>query len=383
MKVFNLYLKLLKSNIVIVMVYVIIFLGLAFLFNSSSESNDSGYENTKVRISFVSEDDSELIDGLVSHISNYAKFIEVEERLIEDAIYLEQVYMHISIPNGFTEDFLAGNNPKISKITNPQSINNLMTVNQAINSYLNHVTIYKNNTDLTLNEILELVNNDLSKEIVPEVLIKDTAELEGMALFFNYLAYIILAITILVIGVIMLRLKNIHLSRRLEISPYPDKKTNLEMNLGHGFIGVSLLVLIFLISLVFFPDLLLSQYGLFMMTNTAIFIIVGISIGYLIGLLIKNEDGLSAASNVIALGLAFLTGAFIPQYLLGKGILAVAHVFPSYYFINNNLRIASLTNFTWDSLKQVYFFMLVQLLFAILFFFLSTLISKKQKTKEN
>ena len=41
-------------------------------------------------------------------------------------------------------------------------------------------------------------------------------------------------------------------------------------------------------------------------------------------------------NNILTLGMSFLCGIFIPQQMLGKGVLAFSKFLPLYWYIKNN-----------------------------------------------
>lgn len=382
MRVFNLYLRLLKSYILVVIIYVSIFIGLALVFFQSGSAGSVGFSNRRVGVSFKSADDSALITSLKDYVNNYAYYVDVDDDMIDDAIYFEQILLAINIPEDFTERLMNGETPEIKKISNPKQEYALVAVNNAINAYINLFNLYLNNTNMSLEQILENVEIDLAKQIEAEMMVENDNALYDMPYYFNYLSYIITAIMILLIGMIMLKFKNINLKRRLQSSPYPEHKTNLELTLGHSFLAVSFFILIMILSYFFYPTLLFTKYGVLMIVNAAIFTVVGIAMGYFFSLLAKDDNALSAISNIVALGTSFLTGAFVPQFMLGKGIIAFAHLFPSYYYIYNNNSIVGLSSFDWHSLKEIFLYYFIQLAFAAALFIGAMLIRKKQLTKE-
>ena len=131
------------------------------------------------------------------------------------------------------------------------------------------------------------------------------------------------------------------------------------------------------------PDEYIAKDSLSLyIVNTLCLTLSVLSFAYCISLLVNNENVLSGVSNVVSLGTAFFCGAFVPQFLLSKGILTAAHIFPNYYFIYNNDRIMEIQNFTWDNLKNIFLFMGIQLIFALGFIVLSIFIARKQATQE-
>ena len=73
---------------------------------------------------------------------------------------------------------------------------------------------------------------------------------------------------------------------------------------------------------------LISVNGLLWSVNMLIIAVVGLSMSFLIGSLVKNRSAQSAVANTVGLGLAFLSGCFVPQSLLSNSVLSVARFFP-------------------------------------------------------
>ena len=68
-------------------------------------------------------------------------------------------------------------------------------------------------------------------------------------------------------------------------------------------------------------------------------------------------------SNVLALGMSFLTGVFVPLEFLGEGIIRFAHFLPSYWYILGVRFIDSYV--TGDALTELWQYMGIQMLFAM------------------
>jgi len=154
------------------------------------------------------------------------------------------------------------------------------------------------------------------------------------------------------------------------------------MILGNFIFTVFLVILLCSVSLILYKEALLNLNGILLVINTLIFAIAALSMAYFFSLLISREQVLSGFNNVFSLGTSFITGAFVPQALLGSGMLTLAHIFPNYYFVYNVDLITSSTNLSNVILNKVYLYYGIQLLFAGVFIIASILVSKKQTKSE-
>lgn len=384
MKVFNLYLKLVKKNSGIIILYIVIFLVLAFMFGSTDSNVSTTFEETKVKVTMINEDDEDsvLVQNLHDYLEKYVEYVDVDKKDIPDALYFRQIYHVFTIPQGFTEAFMKGEEVLILHENTPDSIVNF-AVETALNNYLKLVRVYlEQSPDMDITEILPLVKSNLEKnaEVSTKVIQSDKKQAAGF--YYNYLSYILFAVVLSVVGMIMIKLKQFNIKQRMLVSPYKQTKMNLELFLGNAIFTVVFLILVIILSFFMFSETMFTTCGLLLIINTLCLSIAILSCAYLITMFIKNEEILSAVTNVFALGTAFICGAFVPQALLGKGLLTMAHIFPNYYFINNNDRIIEIQTFNWENLKQIILYMGVQLLYAIVFIALAIFVSRKQMKQE-
>ncbi len=95
-----------------------------------------------------------------------------------------------------------------------------------------------------------------------------------------------------------------------------------------------------------------------------------------------EEGGLYCTSNIISLGLSFISGAFVPQFLLSEGVLTLARFTPTYWFVKANNTIAEAT-VSGEVLKNILGYIGIEFLFTLAFFVLSLAIAKSNRRKES
>ena len=94
--------------------------------------------------------------------------------------------------------------------------------------------------------------------------------------------------------------------------------------------------------------------------------------------LVSNKNAINGIVNVIALGSSFLCGAFVPAQFLPDTVLKIAHILPTYYYINNNEAISKLETFSIDAIKPIAINMLVMFAFTIAFVIITNIVSRKK-----
>lgn len=103
------------------------------------------------------------------------------------------------------------------------------------------------------------------------------------------------------------------------------------------------------------------------------------SIAFALGNLIKNKDIINSIINVIALGSSFLCGAFVPIEFLPDSVLKIAHILPSYYFINNNEVIKTLEEINIQTLFPFIENLMILGIFILFFTIATNYFSKKNR----
>jgi len=104
--------------------------------------------------------------------------------------------------------------------------------------------------------------------------------------------------------------------------------------------------------------------------------VVSMSIAALSGSFIRSTNAQNAVANIIALGMCFIGGVFIPLYMLGDGILAVSRFLPTFWFVTAHESIGSLTSFGASAMAPVWQAMLIQLAFAVALFCVTLVLGK-------
>ncbi len=384
MRVFSLYGKILKKNFISVIAYIIAFLAITLLFVGNQGQTPTTFNNQRVAITIVDlDEDKSLTPGLIDYLGQYAIIKEFESDSLLDALYYREIYGIYTIPEDFTATFIDSGEVTISREAIPDAEYYLTNIDYAINRYLNLVQLYQNNLPThNLSDILVLIEEDLVKEAIATRTTIESNVLNNAVYYFNYLSYVLFAIIMSIVGIVSLRLKRLDVKRRMLISPYLQSKTNLEVLLGHGVLAIGLVITTYIMSLIFYPTIALSIHGLLFFLNSCCLAFAILTISYTIGLLVKSENALPAIANVVSLGSSFLTGVFVPQFLLGEEVLAIAHVLPNYYYVANNERIAAMSTFSWEASKSIFLYMVIELLFGLAFVFIAIFVARSRNREE-
>lgn len=383
MQVFKAYFKILRKHLRPLLIYAGLFLFLMVAYINNSNESVNEYNTEKVSIMVINQDgENDFIKGLLNYLGTYVNYVEPakSDRGIQDALYYRKASYILTIPKGFTDNFLTDGQASMQKSTAPDTIE-AITVDDAINNYLNMAKIYQSYLpEITSQELGQYVTASLQEETKVSIS-KETRNVNNEAnarnkTYFNCLGYIMIAVFITSVSTIMFSFRELDIRRRHSASPLSNRTLNLQL-LAANAIFISAYLIIFL-AYNFNQTMKMNLNISLFWINAATFAIVALSISYLIGISVNSKKAISALSTAVSLSLAFLSGMFVPQEYLGASVLKVASFTPAYWFVKANNTIESIGGSSWSELKNVAGYMGIQLGFAAAIISIALVVSKKK-----
>ncbi|MCF8020250.1 ABC transporter permease [Petrocella atlantisensis] len=386
MPVFKLCLKIFKKKLPVMMIYVGLFLGISLLIASATRTErEKGFVQSKTNIAIINYDQTPLVTGLINSLEEIANIVPLEDAssALQDALYFRKVTYILRIPEDFTEKFLKGDEVWIEKTSIPNSVD-AVYVDLQVNQYLRIAELYKSQSHIDHATIADYIKKDM--EIETKVNFNGGEEVkqdQSYAMYYyNYLAYSLFSILILGISTIMLVFNNQDLRRRNACSPVTAGSSSFQFVLANGVFAVICWAIMVGFCILFDYKNSNTTNTLLFLINSFVFTLCAVSISFLVGNLVKNQEGISALTNVIALGPSFISGVFVPQEFLGENVLKIASFTPTYWYVKANSTIANLNSFDLASLRETMGYTGVVLGFAIAFLSLALVVGKKKQLSQ-
>lgn len=385
MEVFKVYIKICKSKASVILIYILIFAGVLFMLSQESANETKTFTDTKIRTAFINNDNHSLLSGgLYEYLGSYCEFIEVPKERINDALFIREVEYVIEIDDGFEKSFLSGNETLVKRQSIPDSFASV-AVNGAINNYLNTAAVLK--SYIPFDDTAELIEAlKLNMALEGDVSLFGTMQNEKengyYESYFNYLAYIMAACFILIIGTIMATFQKLPIKRRNLVSPVSIKKLNLKLLFSNAVFTTMFLLIFLVFGVLTSQNHTVNQHFIFYALNAFAFSIVVLALSYLCGMMLKNIKSLTLVSTVVSLGFAFLGGVFVPLEMLSSSALMVSRFIPSYWYVSANNKISKLSNFNWENVSEVFGYITLQLIAAFALFLVSFVYSQLKSKQE-
>ena len=387
MIVFKTYFRIIKKQFVQLSIYLIVFMALAILFTfiGSDKSVDT-FTQSKAKVAFINQgQDTVLIQGLKDYLSDHSIFVELGDNTVElqDALFFREVEYIARIPADFTKDFMSGKVVGIDKTTVSGSISGIYT-DMLVNKYLNTARLYaKNYKGITQEELVEQVDKDLAIETKVEMKVfkGKAADSTATRSFYNFMPYVLINIIILGVSSIMMVFNDVKLKRRNLCSPVSNTSVNIQILLGNIVFSVSCWAFLVIISFILYRQDMFEMNALFFCINSLVLTLTILSMSFLIGILIRSKNAQAGVSNILSLGMCFLSGVFVPQEFLGENVLYIAKFLPTYWYIKANKAVSDLSNFNFDNIGPIISYMLIELGFAAAIISITLVLSKRKQLK--
>lgn len=379
MTVFKTFLKVLNKCKVPIIMYTAFLIGFGG-FNMQTADTSTSFVASKPDILIINQDKEEgITKNLIEYIKENSNIIDIkdDEEAINDALFYRDVNYIIYIPENYREDFLNGENPEI-KVKSTGDYQSAFA-EMLLSRYIKVATIYRDNID-SEEEIINRINDTISKQTDIEITSKlDTDNLSKATFYYNFASYSILAGCVYVICLILSSFKEEKIRKRTIVSSMNYKKYNRQLFLSISLFAIVLWLIYVDLSFILIGNTMFETHGLIYIANSFAFTICSVAIAFLIGNIVTNKEAINGIVNVVALGSSFLCGAFVPTEWLPDSVLKVAHILPSYWYIQSNEALKTLETISIETLKPILVNMGVLIGFAVVFIIITNIISKKKQ----
>ena len=362
---------------------IILYTALLIIFgavNMKTSDNNINFVNSKPDILIINQDVNKgLTKNLIDYMKKNSNIVKVEnnEEKINDALFYRGVSYVIYIPKDYRKNVLLGNNPKLDIKKTDEYDAHLSEM--MLKRYIKLQNIYNEEAG-SEDELITLINDNMNDDVNVKITSKvDTSKTYNIAYYFNFASYSILAIIIYIICLVLCSFKEESISKRINISSINYKSHNNKILLASIVFSSIVWLLFVIIGVVVVGDIMFSLRGLISIINSFIFTFCTLTLSILISSLTNNKNAISGIVNVIALGSAFLCGAFVPAEYLPNSVLNFAHILPAYYYINSNDLLKNIDVINISSMHPIIINMVIIIIFSILFIILNNVVTRKKR----
>lgn len=339
MPVFKAFFKTIKVRFLSIVTYFIIFLIFGSMSaNSSRTAMEEKFQEEKLSIYVVDEEESPLTKALIESLSKDEK-VDVEtgkkwtgqkefQKKVNDNVRFFYSYALI-LSEGFSERHT------YQFIMEHDGVGGYV-INQKVDAFLKSYEIYLE-AGMEEAEALQMTQRTLGE--IGESQIEFTGENKqsgsrgSLYSFFSFLPYSLGMLMCIGIGLVLAELAGDCLSPRIQASAMSFLKNKMEIigaMLVYGLATLLILLLIIFLQSLGDPDLWKAGYYIL---NSLFLLLFSLALSYFLSSLTKDNGIINMVSNMLTLGMSFTCGVFVPLEYLGDGVIKGAHFLPYYWYI--------------------------------------------------
>ena len=391
MIVFKTFWRIMKRYWWIVFIYVAILTSLSVINLKTAPVTD--FVDTKPEITIVSQDPSDLATkpftkNFLNYLSKNTKIIDLKESETTDALFYQKISMILYLPEDLESKIISGQKITLDYRTSgnytAELSKNLIKryfelqrteILESRNSSKEQSNILSEDSE----KIISSLNQRLDQSPTVRLASKNATNLSKIAAFFNFASYTIMAIILYVTCFINASFNKSPVKKRTMVSSLHLKKYNFSLLLANSIFAFSVFVLLTTLSFFVLGDIVLTPFFIFEILNILLYTLAALTLAELVSTFNLSRDAVSGVVNLLSLAPAFLSGAFVPTYFLPSFVLTIAHIFPTYWFIDTNNKIATMTEFNFSSFLTILPNLLVLVLFSIIFIIGNLILAKKKR----
>ena len=381
MTVFKGYMRIMKKNTGLILLYLGIFFGVTMALQAAAgKETYTSYESEKIKIGVVDKDNGPLAEGLVKWLegTHHVTMLEDNREKLQEELFYRNVEYIVVIPEDFYENCMVnGESISVTKVPGSYSA---YYVDQQLESCLNTMRTYLK-AGFSQKEAATAI---LDKKR-GEVTMLDTDENSGTSgwlYYFRYIPYLFLALLCYVMGYVLMAFKKDDIPKRMQASAISARRQSLEgflamFIMGGGLWGIGMAGAILMYGKTFLSS---ENFGYYVL-NTLVMMAVALSLSYLIGLFVKNSNMLNGLSNIVSLGMCFLSGVFVPMSVMDKKVLKIAQFLPVYWYEDINETLARYHSVSGNIATDIWKSLGIEVMFALAFVAVILALSKYKRQK--
>lgn len=381
MPVFNVFLKIVNRNKFVILLYLIIFSAFLVLYSSmQTETETAYYADSALDIAVIDRDETTLSQALETYLGARHNLVPLADdtETLQDELFYRNVRYILIIPDGFQNKVLDGDTESLlENVKVPGSVAGVYVDGQ-IEQYLKTLGTYLAAGFETEDAVADTAAV-MAAETTVEMARIEAESGTNVTTFFNFMAYVFIAVLISAIGPIFITFNRTDLKRRMDASALSLSQKNLQIALGTVILSVILWAVLMVIAGCFSGQDMFSSAGRLRIVNSFVFMAVCTALAFLVGQFAEKLASLAMISNILGLGMSFLCGAFVPQALLSDGILAVSRFLPAYWYISLNERLSGVETVGAGQMEAFVQCIGVQLLFAAVFMAAAMVVSRQKR----
>lgn len=382
MQIFKAFFKTVQKQLSSIIIYFMIFFFLTILLSSSGkEQEETIYKPSKIDIAVIDRDNSTLSQSLYDYIDKNHNIVTIEDtkESMTDELFYNNVQYILIIKDGFEDNIKAGKyDDVVENVQLSQSVSGVFADSQ-VSQFIKTLSIYTA-SGYSVSDASKLALNTsiVSANVTLQKFSSNSDQKSSTYYFFGYVPYILICMLTVGLGAILITFREENLNARILCSSVSITKRNTVLTISSFIFSISCWILFILLSIFMYNDEMFSTKGLLFVMNSGAFLLVALSLTYLVSYFVHTSSSLNMASNVLGLGLSFLGGIFVPLEFMSDKVVAFSKFLPTYWYVQANELTEKYTG-TSAEMTKFLSYIGIELIFALAIFTAALVASKVKR----
>lgn len=325
------FLKLAWRKLPTILIYLGIFIAISLLSSSGMKETQTDFTRYKSDLMILNEDQGQDSKELIKYLASYTNVADydIKEAEAKEAIFNEVVSGMVVIPKDFSHKMAQGK-PQLRLYfnnTNPRGA----ILKHTIEKYLLFARAQYNNSGKIDHPAVQQALAEEAKVSYTSNNMAGSEIKRWYQAYFTTTPYIFMSLFMLILGLIMSDYNEESLKKRTDILPISSTRFNLQIIAGQVTVVFLLMAAILTLGYAFKPQYNHLVNWPIHILNSICFCASALAMSSLMSAISTKSHFIRATSNVIALGLSFISGVFMPLDILPPLAKNLAHFFPLIY----------------------------------------------------
>lgn len=353
----------------------LIFFGIAALF--STVGGTDTFESETLGITVVNNSESETSEALLQYLSSSHEvevMTEPDREHLEEQVFLMEIHGAVIIEENFEEQVKNGE-PAVEIISDERATS-AVQLESEISKFLMFANAQFNNTGSLDRETLQKALTDsVNVELNNDTVIDTDENYTDAASYANFAAYWLMLFIMLSVGNLMSEYNKPELQKRIISAPVSSTSSALQVLGAQSLVGIFAVLVMFFGLIGLYYDRLEGMPLAHIFVALMLIMAFTLALQYAINALTTNRFIVNGLANLVTLGLAFLSGIFIPIELFGDTAQRIAEFLPLYHFT----QIYAAPDITWsESALSIG----ILLLYTVAFLIIGIIFSNQRKSTQ-
>jgi ABC-2 type transport system permease protein len=350
MQVFKAFFKVLKKNITTAAVFIGVFLFISVMI-AGEKTTVTVFDLDAKKVAVFDEDCTPESEKLVGFLDKKYDLQDIknDRDVIIDNLYYEQIDYIFVIEKGYGEKLSSGDTQELFSSYHMHDSYAKVMIEQCLDDYVKTIGAYRA-TGSELSEAIDLAGEDLLVETEVTIETFDGANDDypvTTAAYFRYLPYILISAILSALCPVLMIMNRKELRYRTNCSSVAPTSYTMQI-FAAGTVFVLAVWLIFIGAAVMVYGGMFHGKAWTAVLNSGLFALITTITAVLVASVIGSQKILTLIVQILGLGMSFLCGIFVPQSMLGDGVIAVGRFLPTYWYVYLNDMLSGDTVYSSD-----------------------------------